>query len=166
MANVQSSLVSNEAASPVVFNHVGLQGARMRSIVTTVENTGTNADTYTICRLHPEWRIMHIWTYNDVSSGSTNWDVGLYSDNACATAVDANIYAENASLAVVHYITAQDLANHGGTGARTINVLGQKVYEDAGHTESTKLDEYWLGFLAVAAGAASTITCAIEFTSD
>lgn len=166
MANVQSTLVSNEAAKPQVYNSVGLYGARMRSIVTTVENTGTNADTYTICKLLPDWRIMHIWTYCDVSSGSTNWDVGLYSDNACATAIDANIYAENATLAVVHYLSAQDLANHGGTGARTINVMGQKVYEDAGHTDATKLSEYWLGFLGVAAGAASTITCAIEFTVD
>ena len=168
MANVQSTLIQNEAATPSVMNNVGLYGARMRSIVATVENTGTDADTYTICRLLPDWRVLHIWTYNDVSSGSADWNAGLFSDNACATAVDDNCYADAISLATVHYLTAQDLANGGvvATGARTINVLGQRVFEDAGHTAATQLSAYYLGLTGVDAGAASTITVNVEFTVD
>lgn len=169
MANTKSTLVTNEDAEPVVFNHVGLQGARTRSIVATVESTGTDADTYILCKLHPEWRIMHIWLTNDASSGGTDWDIGLVSDTS-ATAISAAAtacYADGISIASARTSAPADMAFGGGTNARAIEKMGQFVYQDAGHTESNKLGAYYLAMKGNTAGAASkTIVVNVQFTVD
>ena len=163
MANVQSSLVSNDSASPVVFNHVGLYGARLRAIVATVEHLGVDANTYMLARVHPEWRILQIWTMCDTSSGATDFNVGLYSD-AAGTKVDDNCYADAQTLATAITKLPVDLANH----TRDIANFGQQVYLDAGHTTANKLDAYWIGFEGVDAGSSGSYTLSvnIQFTSD
>jgi len=163
MANVQSTLVSNEATVPIIYNKVGLYGARLRSIVATVEHLGVDANTYMMCKLLPEWRVLHIWTACDTSSGATDWNVGLFSDNA-GTAVDDNCYADAQTLATAITKLPVDLANH----TRSIASMGQEVYLDAGHTTANKLNEYYLGFTGVDAGSPGTFTLTInvQFTAD
>ena len=164
MANVQSTLVSNEANVPIIYNKVGLYGARLRSIVATVEHLGVDANTYMMCKLLPEWRVLHIWTHCDTSSGATDFNVGLYSDNA-GTKVDDNCYADAQTLATAITKLPVDLANH----TRDISKLGQEVYLDAGHTTANKLDEYWLGIETVDAGDSTgsfSMTMNIQFTVD
>ena len=163
MANVQSTLVSNEANVPIIYNKVGLYGARLRSIVATDEHLGVDANTYMMCKLLPEWRVLLIWTHCDTSSGATDFNVGLYSDNA-GTKVDDNCYADAQTLATAITKLPVDLANH----TRDISKLGQEVYLDAGHTTANKLNEYYLGFEGVDAGSSGSYTLAInvQFTVD
>ena len=162
MANIQSTLVSNDQAEPVVFNHVGLNGARLRSIIATAETSGSNADTFVFCKLQPAWRIVHIWLHNDACSGGTDYDFGLASD-ASATAVDIDCYADGISLASARTSAPIDIAY----STRGIEKMGQYVYQDGGHTDSNKLSQYWLAGIGNTAGAASkTIMLNIQFTVD
>ena len=164
MAVSQSTLVANEVASPVVFNHVGLNGARMRSIICTDENTGSDGDFLIMARLHPEWRIAHLWWYNDTMSGAADVDVGLFSD-ADATSISAaanKCYAEAYNTATAKTTGPVDIAYK----SRAIENMGQFVYQDAGHTTSNKLDAYYLGVELVDAGAAGTIVINVQFTVD
>lgn len=162
MANVQSTLVSNEANVPIIYNKVGLYGARLRSIVATAETTGSNNDTFVFCRLNPEWRIIHIWLHNDVCSGGSDYDFGLVSD-VSATAVDIDCYADGLTLASGRTSAPLDIAYT----TRGIEKMGQFVYEDAGHTTANKLTEYWLGAKGNTAGASGkTIMVNVQFTVD
>ena len=167
MANTKSTLVTNEDAQPVVFNHVGLSGARMRSIVAKLVNApATDADTFTICRLMPAWRVLHIWIYND-GMGTSDYNLGLYADSACATlanttASSESAYADAISLNSARTVSPTDVAYK----TRAIEKMGQFVYEDAGHTTSNKLDDYWLGFKQVDAGNAGDVVLNIQFTVD
>tara|TARA_R100001463_G_scaffold58171_1_gene110460 strand:- start:3477 stop:3965 length:489 start_codon:yes stop_codon:yes gene_type:complete len=162
MANIQSTLVSNDQAEPVVFNHVGLNGARLRSIIATAETSGTDGDTFVFCKLQPAWRIVHIWLHNDACSGGTGYDFGLASD-ASATAVDIDCYADGITLASARTSAPIDIAY----STRGIEKMGQYVYQDGGHTDSNKLSQYWLAGKGVTAGAASkTIMLNIQFTVD
>ncbi len=162
MANVQSTLVSNEANVPIIYNKVGLYGARLRSIVATAETTGTDADTFVFCRLNPEWRIVHIWLHHDACSGGTDYDFGLASD-VSATAVDIDCYADGISLASGKTSSPIDIAY----STRGIEKMGQFVYEDGGHTTANKLTEYWLAGKGNTAGAsAKTIMVNVQFTVD
>jgi len=162
MANTQSTLVSNEAAKPIVYNHVGLYGARLRSIIATAETTGTDADTFVFCKLHPEWRIVHIWLHNDACTGGTDYDFGLASD-VSATAVDIDCYADGLTLASGRTASPIDIAYT----TRGIEKMGQYVYQDGGHTTANKLNEYYLAAKGNTAGAASkTIMLNVQFTVD
>ena len=164
MANVQSTLVSNEANVPIIYNKVGLYGARLRSIVATAEGLGFVGNTYMMCKLLSNWRVLHIWTYMDTNAGATDCNVGLYSD-ASGTKVDDNCYADAQTFAVAKTISPIDLAYK----TRDIIKMGQEVYLDAGHTTANKLDEYWLGIETPNAGDATgsfTMTMNIQFTVD
>ena len=169
MAHAKSTLATNATAVPIVYNKVGLYGARVRSIVTTVESTSGDNDTFALCMLNPEWRVLHIWTTNDANSGGTDYDIGLYSDGA-GTVISADAtacYSDGVTMASAVTALPRDLAFGGGTKGRAIEKLGQFVYEDAGHTTANKLTEYWLTVTAVDAGTASkTMVFNILFTVD
>ena len=164
MAVSQSTLVSNEQAKPIVYNHVGLYGARLRSIICTDENTGSDGDFLIMAKLHPEWRIAHMWWYNDTMSGAADVDVGLYSDADATSISDAakKCYAEAYNTATAKTTGPVDIAYK----SRAIENMGQYVYQDAGHTTATKLNEYYLGVELVDAGAAGTIVINVQFTVD
>ena len=184
VVNNHSGLVANEEAKPIVYNHVGLNGGRVRSIVakTAWAATGdSNNSTAILCKLHPEWRILHIWLYNDAMSSGTDYNFGLYSDVGVTpystaadapTAVSESAYADAQTLAAA--FTGAGATNAVGGGVidiayqnRDINKMGQHVYEDAGHTTANKLNAYWLGLKAIAiGGTAGDIVVNVEFTSD
>ena len=166
MANAKTSLVTNEDAQPVVFNHVGVNGARVRTIMATFTSqaSGSAGDTYVIAKLHPEWRINHIWVTNEAAT-STNVDIGLVSDSSATAISDAATacYADNLTFASARTTAPADAA----FATRTIDKIGQQVYQDAGHTEATKLNEYYLCVKAVAAlGNSKKVSINVQFTTD
>ena len=170
MANMQSTLVSNEANVPIIYNKVGLYGGRTRSITTsfTSQGSGSNGDTYVLARLNPEWRIQHIWVWNEQAT-STNVDVGLVSDvSGTAISADATAcYADGITFNASTSVDCRDVCMAGGTKGRTFDKYGQEVYLDAGHTTVNKLTEYFLCITAATALANSKkVAVNVQFTVD
>ena len=166
----RSTLVSNEAAQPIVYNHVGLYGARMRSIVAKSAWAATgdsNNSTSILCKLHPEWRVIHIWLYTDAMTSGTDYDLGLAtnpgdSSTAPTWAVVA-CYADGQTFANALTSSPLDAAYI----TWDINKMGHHGYEDAGHTTANKVNEYWLGIKANTIGTSvGDFVVNVEFTSD
>lgn len=160
VVNTLSTLVTNADATPRVMNDVRVDGAKTRTILATVEIAAADEDlsVYRLCRLKSHWIVKSIRKFNDTITGGTDFNVGLLdtAENGGA-AVDDNVYGDAVSLA-----TADLVGTEIAFEARGIELIGQKVFEDAGLTTDPG-KEYDLAFSAVTVGTASgTLSVAVE----
>ena len=165
MANVNQTLASNFVADPPVFSPVHQLHGSMRVACGTIALAAGDlsaSDTVMLAPIPTNAAIVSIVLYNDdLDSGTTNTcDVGLFTSDGNVTAKDDDCYAS----------AITDLRGAvGGVGtdvtfeARNINLLGQRVWEDAGQS-SDPGGYLFIGLLFDAAGdTAGDLSFVIEY---
>ena len=135
MANVNTTLVTNFLASPPSHNPVYQLGGVMRvasgTIALAAGDLSAN-DTVMLAQIPTNAAVVSIKIYNDdLDSGSTNTcDVGLFTADGDVTAKDDDCYASAITDLRAAVLTGTEVAFE----ARNVNLMGQRVWEDAGDT--------------------------------
>jgi len=165
MANVNTDIVTNFAATPQVKNDSQqLHGSKRIAQGTIALASGdlSATDTVMLAPVPTNASITSIKLFNDdLDSGSTNTvDVGLWT--TAVAAVDDDCYAAASQVLRTASTDGNDLA----FATRNINLVGQKVWEDAGQS-SDPGGVYYVGLIFDAAGdTAGDLSFIIEYTVD
>ena len=167
MANVNTTLVTNFLASPPSLNPTHQLGGSMRVASGTIALAAGDlsaTDTVMLAQIPTNASVVSIKLYNDdLDSGTTNTcNVGLYTADGNVTAKDADCYAS----AITDLRAAVVVGTEVAFEARNVNLMGQKVFEDAG--DSTDPGGYYLlGLAFPAAGdAAGDLSWLITYVTD
>jgi hypothetical protein len=122
------------------------------------------ADTIMLAQVPTNAAVVSIKLFNDdLDSGTTiTTDVGLYTADGNVTAKDDDCYAS----AITDFRGAVVVGTEVAFEARNVNLMGQKVYEDAG--DSTDPGGYYLiGLICDAAGnTAGDLSWLITYVVD
>jgi len=160
VVNIKSTAVQNADAAVQSLNPVHLSGAKKYSIVGNAAIAAADDDgsVMRLARVHSSWRITGIKIFNDAIAAGA-WGLTLYRIAAeGGAAVAAGIYATAFDAATVHP-TGLETA----FAVRTIDKIGQQVWQDAGLTADPNL-WYDLGFTLTTAGtAAGKVAWEIEY---
>lgn len=156
MANVDSTLISNRAASPRVFNEPWTN-AQVKTTgpgqleVSTAEDA---ADILTFCQVKSNAAINGVLVSSDAAITTGAMDVGLYqtADNGSAV-VDADFFAS--ALAVGGGLTKSDVTHE--SGVYGIEDRDKPLWEALGLTEDPQVDYVIAGTITTDMGAAGTI---------
>ena len=167
MANVNTDLVTNFLASPPTLSPTYQLGGSMRVAAGTVALASGDLsadDTVMLAQIPTNASIVSIKLYNDdLDSGTTNTcNVGLYTADGDVTVKDADAYASAITDLRGAVLTGTEVAFE----ARNVNVMGQKVWEDAG--DSTDPGGFYLvGLVFPAAGnTAGDLSWLITYITD
>ena len=167
MANVNTDLVTNFLASPPTLSPTYQLGGSMRVAAGTVALASGDLsadDTVMLAQIPTNASIVSIKLYNDdLDSGTTNTcNVGLYTADGNVTAKDADVYASAITDLRGAVLTGTEVAFE----ARNVNLMGQKVFADAG--DSTDPGGYYLlGLAFPAAGdTAGDLSWLITYVLD
>jgi hypothetical protein len=167
MANVNTTLVTNFLASPPSLNVPYQLGGSMRVASGTVALAAGDlsaTDTVMLAQIPTNASVVSIKLYNDdLDSGTTNTcNVGLYTADGNVTAKDADVYAS----AITDLRGAVLVGTEVAFEARNVNLMGQRVWEDAG--DSTDPGGYYLlGLAFPAAGdTAGDLSWLITYVLD
>ena len=164
MANVNTTLVTNFEASPQVMNPAYQQHGVVRIIQGTIALAAGDlsaSDTVMLAPIPTNASVTSIKLFNDdLDSGSTNTcDVGLWTADGIVTAVDDDCYASAITDLRAAVTTGTEVAFE----ARNVNLMGQRVWEDAGQS-SDPGGYYNIGLIFDAAGdTAGDLSFMIEY---
>ena len=164
MANVNTTLVTNFEASPQVMNPAYQQHGVKRIIQGTIALAAGDlsaSDTVMLAPIPTNASVTSIKLFNDdLDSGTTNTcDVGLWTADGNVTAVDDDCYASAITDLRAAVTTGTEVAFE----ARNINLMGQRVWEDAGQS-SDPGGYYNIGLIFDAAGdTAGDLSFMIEY---
>lgn len=167
MANVNQTLVTNFLATPHAQNDVSNLHGRMRIACGTIALAAGDlsaTDTVMLAPIPTNASVVSIKLYNDdLDSGTTNTcDVGLYANSSTVTAKDDDCYASAITDLRAAVITGTEVAFE----ARNINLMGQKVFEDAGDSTDPG-GHYFIGLKFDAAGdTAGDLSFLITYVVD
>lgn len=167
MANVNSTLVTNFEATPPTHNDVANLGGKMRVAAGTIALAAGDlsaGDTVMLAGIPTNAAIVSIKLFNDdLDTGTTNTcDVGLYTSDGEVTAKDDDCYAS----AITDLRGAVTVGTEVAFEARNINLMGQKVYQDAGDSTDPG-GTYNVGLTFDAAGnAAGDLSWLITYVVD
>ena len=167
MANVNTSLVTNLLSSPPSMNAAQQLGGSMRVAAGTIALAAGDlsaGDTVMLVQVPTNAAVLSIKIYNDdLDSGTTNTcDVGLYTADGNVTAKDDDCYAS----AITDLRAAVTVGTEVAFEARNINLMGQKVFEDAGDATDPG-GFYLIGLKFDAAGnAAGDLSFLVTYAVD
>ena len=167
MANVNQTLASNFVATPTVMSPVHQLGGSMRVATGTIALAAGDlsaTDTVMLAPVPTNAAVISIKLYNDdLDSGSTNTcDVGLYTSDGNVTAKDDDCYASAITDLRAAVTTGTEVAFE----ARNINLMGQKVFQDAGDSTDPNT-HYLVGLKFDAAGdTAGDLSYVITYVVD
>ena len=152
MANVNQTLASNHVASPRVHSPTYQLAGRMRVACGTIALAAGDlsaGDTIMLAPIPTNAAVVSIKIYNDdLDSGSTvTMHVGLYTADGNTTAKDVDADASATTDLRAAVLTGTEVAFE----ARNINLMGQKVFEDAGDSSDPNT-HYFVGLTFDAAG--------------
>ena len=152
MANVNQTLASNFVASPQVHSPVYQLHGRMRIACGTIPLAAGDLSASDTCMLAPVptgAAIVSIKLFNDdLDSGTTNTcDVGLWTAASTPVAKDDDCYAS----AITDLRGAVTVGTEVAFEARNVNLMGQRVWEDAGDSTDPG-GHYFVGLIFDAAG--------------
>jgi len=167
MANVNQTLVTNFLADPPTMNPVRQLHGRMRVACGTIALAAGDVsagDTIMLAPIPTNAAVISIKIYNDdLDSGSTvTMHCGLYTADGNVTAKDVDAYASATTDLRAAVIVGTEVAFE----ARNINLMGQRVWEDAG--DSTDPGGFYLiGLETDAAGdTAGDLSFVITYVVD
>lgn len=167
MANVNQTLASNFVASPVVASPVHQLGGRMRIAAGTIALAAGDlsaSDTCMLCPVPTGASVVSIKLFcDDLDSGTTNTcDVGLWTAASTPVAKDDDCYAS----AITDLRGAITVGLEVAFEARNINLMGQRVWEDAGDSADPG-GHYFIGLIFDAAGnQAGDLSYVVTYTID
>lgn len=162
VVNIKSTAVQNADAAVQSLNPVHLSGAKKYSIVGSAAIAAADDDgsVMRLCRVHSSWRLTGIKIFNEAIAAGA-WGLTLYRIAAeGGAAVAAGIYATAFDAA-----TAHPLGLETAFAVRTLDKLGQQVWQDAGLAADPNL-WYDLAFTCTTAGtAAGKVGWEVEYVS-
>jgi hypothetical protein len=167
MANVNSSEVTNFLATPQVLNEpTNIHGVMRVACGTQAMASGdlSAGDTLMMCMVPTNATVLSIKLFNDdLDSGTTlTVNIGLYTADGDVTAKDVDCYASADTTARAAVTAGTELAYE----ARNINLMGQKVYQDAGDSTDPG-GYYFIGFESDAAGdTAGDVSWIVTYVVD
>ena len=167
MANVNQTLASNFIADPQEFSPAHQLHGSMRVACGTIALAAGDlsaSDTVMLAPVPTNAAVISIKLFNDdLDSGSTNTcDVGLFTADGNVTAKDDDCYASAITDLRAAVTTGTEVAFE----ARNINLMGQKVYEDAGDSTDPNT-HYFVGLTFDAAGdTAGALSFIITYVVD
>ena len=167
MANVNQTLASNFVATPQVRSPSRQLHGRMRIACGTIAlGSGdlSAGDTVMLAPIPTAAAVVSIKIYNDdLDSGSTvTMHVGLYTADGNTTAKDVDAYASATTDLRAAVIVGTEVAFE----ARNINLMGQRVWEDAGDSTDPG-GHYFIGIETDAAGdTAGDLSFVITYVVD
>ena len=167
MANVNQTLASNFVASPPTMSPVTQLHGSMRVACGTIALAAGDlsaGDTVMLAPVPTGAAVISIKLFNDdLDSGTTNTcDVGLYTSDGEVTAKDDDCYAS----AITDLRGAVTTGTEVAFEARNINLMGQKVFEDAGDSTDPNT-HYFVGLKFDAAGdTAGDLSFVITYILD
>ncbi len=152
MANVNQDLVTNFLASPQAMNPSRTLHGRMRVACGTIALAAGDlsaGDTVMLAPIPTNAAVVSIKIYNDdLDSGTTaTMHIGLYTADGNVTAKDVDCYCSADTSLRAAVLTGSELAFE----ARNINLMGQRVFEDAGDSTDPG-GHYLIGIETDAAG--------------
>tara|TARA_Y100000310_G_C20692417_1_gene823198 strand:- start:1310 stop:1813 length:504 start_codon:yes stop_codon:yes gene_type:complete len=167
MANVNQTLASNHLASPRVHSPSYQLHGSMRVACGTIELAAGDVsagDTIMLAPIPTNAAVVSIKIYNDdLDSGSTvTMHVGLYTADGNVTAKDIDAYASATTDLRAAVLTGTEVAFE----ARNVNLMGQRVWEDAGDSTDPG-GYYFIGLETDAAGdTAGDLSYLITYVID
>ena len=169
MANVNSTEVSNFVANPQVFNSARNAGGVMRIACGSIAAAAGDlsaGDTIMLAMVPSNAAVVSIKIFNDdLDSGTTHtMNIGLYTvaEDGSVTIKDVDAYASATTDCRAAVTTGTEVAFE----ARNINVMGQRVWQDAGDS-SDPGGHYAIGFESEAAGdTAGDLSYLITYVVD
>ena len=167
MANVNTDLVTNFLATPATMNPVHQLHGAMRVASGTIALAAGDlsaSDTVMLCPSPTNAAVVSIKLYNDdLDAGTTNTaDVGLWTADGNVTAKDDDCYAS----AITDLRGAVTVGTEVAFEARNVNLMGQKVWQDAGDSADPG-GYYLIGLIFDAAGdAAGDLSWLITYVVD
>lgn len=167
MANVNQTLVSNFLADPVVHSPVHQLHGRMRVACGTIALATTEmeaGDTIMLAPIPTSAAVISIKIFNDdLDSGTTvTMHCGLYTADGNVTAKDVDAYASATTDLRAAVLVGTEIAFE----ARNINLMGQRVWEDAGDSTDPG-GHYLIGLETDAAGnTAGDLSFIITYVID
>lgn len=165
---VINAYVNTNVAAGKLADAAQLMGSPTRKMVGTFEVAAAddNGSIYRVFKgLSPDIIITNILVCNDAITGGTQYDVGLYGvldydGIGAVVSGKANCFANNLDLSSAH-ARGSELS---GISALDVADSGKRLYEIAGHTQSTKLPAYDLCLTADTVGSgAGTVTVILEY---
>ena len=167
MANVNQTLASNHLASPRVHSPSYQLHGSMRVACGTIALAAGDVsagDTIMLAPIQTNAAVISIKIYNDdLDSGSTvTMHVGLYTADGNTTAKDVDAYASATTDLRAAVLTGTEVAFE----ARNVNLMGQRVWEDAGDSTDPG-GYYFIGIETDAAGdTAGDLSFVITYVID
>ena len=167
MANVNQTLVTNFLATPPTMNTTRQLHGSMRVACGTIALAAGDisaGDTIMLAPLPTNAAVVSIKIFNDdLDSGSAvTMHVGLYTADGNVTAKDVDAYASATTDLRAAVIVGTEVAFE----ARNINLMGQRVWEDAGDSTDPG-GHYLVGLETDAAGdTAGDVSFLITYVCD
>lgn len=167
MANVNQTLVTNFLATPPTMNATRQLHGSMRvacGTIALVAGDLSAGDTIMLAPIPTNAAVVSIKIYNDdLDSGSTvTMHCGLYTADGNVTAKDVDAYASATTDLRAAVLTGTEVAFE----ARNINLMGQRVWEDAGDSTDPG-GHYLIGLETDAAGdTAGDLSFLITYVCD
>jgi len=167
MANVNQTLASNHLASPRVHSPSYQLHGSMRVACGTIALAAGDVsagDTIMLAPIPTNAAVVSIKIYNDdLDSGTTvTMHVGLYTADGNVTAKDIDAYASATTDLRAAVLTGTEVAFE----ARNVNLMGQRVWEDAGDSTDPG-GYYFIGLETDAAGdTAGDLSYLITYVID
>ena len=167
IANTKSTAVANRDASPRVPSPAHLVRGPLFEAVGTVEIAAADDDTsvYRMARLRSSDRVSQLTVFNDVITGGTAFELGLYrtADDGGAV-VDADLFASAISLASAPTVPAAGTDVTFESAATDIAKIEKRLWELLGLSADPQVD-YDVAFTGSTVGtAAGTVSLRVRFT--
>lgn len=165
IVNTKSTIVTNADATPRVESKLWYDGARVYESVATVEMAAADDDNsiYRLFRVRSNWRITNLEIANDVVTGASANDVGLYdtADNGAA------VVASCGTL----WASALDFTSAAGFTDRTyeatatnIDKVDKQVWELAGLTsDPNKEYDICIKSTTACTGTSGTVSAKMKY---
>lgn len=163
-ANTKSTAVSNRDASPRVPSPAHLVRGPLFEAVGTVEVAAAddNGSVYRMARLRSSDRVSQLTVFNDLITGGSGFDLGLYrtADDGGGV-VDADLFGSGLDLTVASVAGADYTFE---SAATDIGKIEKRLWELLGLSADPQVD-YDIAFTGVTVGsAAGTVSLRVRFT--
>ena len=156
-----TTLLSNAESNVRTFNSSSVEYGKARRIVGTFETAAADAAgaVYALCKLQPNWVVTSIKFFNDAIADSGDVNIGLYTGSVSSDLTDAdeNCYADD-----IDWTSASLVGVEAAFEARGIELMGQKVYQDAGDSLGDFSEYYLCATMISEVSAAGTVSFVVE----
>ena len=154
---IEDKYINTEVAAGKLGNPAQMQGMSVFGFCETFEIATADSDgsVYRIADLPGNAILTQLLLNCDALTSGTDYDVGLYKSGVSGAAIDKDVFLDGEDISGGHAIGSEQDAMEDVA----MENLTKKIYEHAGHTVSTKHDNYCLALTGNTVGSAGgTVT--------